>query len=177
MFPEVCSYLSRYRPTYWVCAARRACDIGWCGRLNLLVLIQGDSDLVTVEAISHPQLQLPRISLVDTEKTYSGLTAGCAAAGRAGCKLIEFTGDGATGDDVKNLINDAHDVVDSLSRFTHPANISPSQMALELYRSGYEVPAPPGFLTSTISDLDTEPRRLPHSSLAFQSFVHANAVE
>ena len=49
-------------------------------------------------------------SLVDTEKTYSGLTDGCATAGRAGCKLIEFTGDNASGDDVKALLNYAHDV-------------------------------------------------------------------
>ena len=49
-------------------------------------------------------------SLVDTEKTYSGLTDGCAAAGRAGCKLIDFTGDNASGDDVKALLNYAHDV-------------------------------------------------------------------
>ena len=50
-------------------------------------------------------------SLANSEETYSGLTDGCAAAGRAGCKLIEFTGDGANGSDVKNLINDAHDVI------------------------------------------------------------------
>ncbi|KAF9793491.1 Alpha/Beta hydrolase protein [Thelephora terrestris] len=74
-------------------------------------------------------------SLVDTEKTYSGLTDGCAVAGRAGCKLVEITGDGASGDDVKNLINDAHDV------------------ALELYRAGYDVPANPGFLTDWLFNL------------------------
>jgi hypothetical protein len=48
---------------------------------------------------------------MDTEKTYSGLTDACAAAGRAGCKLIEFTGDNASGDDVKTLLNNAHDVI------------------------------------------------------------------
>lgn len=51
-------------------------------------------------------------SLTDSEKTYSGLTDGCAKAGRAGCKLVEITGDGATGDDVKTLINYAIDVID-----------------------------------------------------------------
>jgi len=76
-----------------------------------------------------------RPSLVDIEETYSGLADGCAAAGRAGCKLIEFTGDGASGDDVKNLINDAHDV------------------ALELYRAGYDIPALPGFLSEWIFNL------------------------
>ena len=52
--------------------------------------------------------------LADAEKTYSGLTDGCAKAGRAGCKLIEITGDDATGDDVKTLIEIAHDVLDFL---------------------------------------------------------------
>ena len=63
-----------------------------------------------VETSSH-LLQFLQYSLSDTEKTYSGLTDGCATAGRAGCKLVEIVGDGASGDDVKNLINDAHDVV------------------------------------------------------------------
>jgi hypothetical protein len=50
-------------------------------------------------------------SLVDSEKTYAALTDACAAAGRAGCKLVEITGDGATGNDVMDLINYAHDVI------------------------------------------------------------------
>jgi hypothetical protein len=50
-------------------------------------------------------------ALADTEKTYSGLTDGCAKAGRAGCKLIEITGDNASGDDVKDLLNYAIDVI------------------------------------------------------------------
>lgn len=49
---------------------------------------------------------------MDTEKTYSGLTDGCAKGGKAGCKLIEFTGDNASGDDVKALLDYAHDVID-----------------------------------------------------------------
>ena len=53
-------------------------------------------------------------SLVDIEKTYSGLTNGCAKAGKAGCKLVEITGDNASGDDVKELLNYAHDVTDPL---------------------------------------------------------------
>jgi hypothetical protein len=48
---------------------------------------------------------------VDTEKTYSGLTDACAAAGKAGCRLVELTGDNASGDDVKSLLNNAQDVV------------------------------------------------------------------
>lgn len=51
---------------------------------------------------------------MDSEKTFSGLTDGCAKAGRAGCKLIEITGDNVTGDDVKFLINYALDVIDFL---------------------------------------------------------------
>ncbi|KAF9644794.1 alpha/beta-hydrolase, partial [Thelephora ganbajun] len=54
---------------------------------------------------------LLRLSLADVEKTYSGLADGCAKAGRAGCKLIEFTGDNASGDDVKTLLDYAHDVI------------------------------------------------------------------
>lgn len=53
-------------------------------------------------------------ALADTEKTYSGLTDDCAKAGRAGCKLVEYTGDGASGEDVKGLLNYAHDVTNPL---------------------------------------------------------------
>ena len=55
-------------------------------------------------------------ALVDTEKTYSGLGDACVKAGKAGCKLIELTGDNATGDAVKTLLNDALDVIDSPPR-------------------------------------------------------------
>lgn len=70
----------------------------------------------TYTAPTHPFHQTLQHSLVDTEKTFSGLTDGCAKAGRAGCKLVEITGDNATGDDVKNLITYSHDVTDSLTR-------------------------------------------------------------
>ena len=59
---------------------------------------------------------------MDTEKTYSGLTDSCAAAGRTGCKLIEITGDNASGDDVKALVNYAHDVIDFLSNLMDPTD-------------------------------------------------------
>ena len=79
--------------------------------------LQGDSSNdITVGTSSYLSCQTLHSSLTDTEKTYSGLTDGCAAAGRAGCKLVEIVGDGASGDDVKNLINDAHDVVKFLPR-------------------------------------------------------------
>lgn len=48
--------------------------------------------------------------MVDTEKTYSGLTDGCAAAGMERCRLVELVGDGANGDKIKRLINDGIDV-------------------------------------------------------------------
>jgi hypothetical protein len=63
------------------------------------------------ETFSHPSNQFLSSSLVDTEKTYSGLTDACAAAGKAGCRLVELTGDNASGDDVKTLLNNAHDVI------------------------------------------------------------------
>jgi len=68
------------------------------------------SDLDLVDAPSYVSRQLFYAALADAEKAYSGLTDGCAAAGRAGCKLIELTGDNATGDDVKTLLNRVHDV-------------------------------------------------------------------
>ena len=61
-------------------------------------------------------------SLADSEETYSGLTEGCAKAGRAGCKLVEITGDDATGDDVKALINYAIDVIDILFKLVNQAD-------------------------------------------------------
>ena len=60
---------------------------------------------------AHTRYQFLQTSLVDAEKTYSDLTDGYANAGRAGCKLVEITGDDATGDDVKTLIETAHDVL------------------------------------------------------------------
>ncbi|KAF9793484.1 hypothetical protein BJ322DRAFT_132608 [Thelephora terrestris] len=106
---------------------------------NFLNMFPKRAGHVILDGVIDPDLwvsyKLLHSSLADTEKTYSGLTDGCAAAGSAGCKLAEITGDGASGDDVKNLINDAHD------------------MALELYRAGYEVPAVPGFLKLWLATL------------------------
>ena len=63
--------------------------------------------------------------MIDTEKTYSGLTDGCAAAGKEGCKLVELVGDGASGDKIKRLINDGVDVrlLPSLHQLTTLADI------------------------------------------------------
>ena len=82
---------------------------------------------------SHLWDQFLHSALVDTEKTYSGLTDGCAAAGKAGCKLIELTGDNASGDDVKTLLDNTHDVIDSLRRLgnlTDPVSILVGSPAL-----------------------------------------------
>ena len=59
---------------------------------------------------------------MDSEKTCSGLTDACATAGRAGRRLVELTGDDANGDDVKALLNYAHDVVSSISRMSGPVD-------------------------------------------------------
>ena len=79
-------------------------------------------DAAMAETSSHLSHQMLRHSLVDSEKTFSGLTDGCAAAGRAGCKLIELTGDNANGDDVRALLNHAHDVIGFLSRLGDPTD-------------------------------------------------------
>ncbi|KAF9644793.1 alpha/beta-hydrolase [Thelephora ganbajun] len=88
-----------------------------------------------VDPTAWTSYKLLRLSLADAEKTHSGLTDGCAKAGRAGCKLIEFTGDNASGDDVKTLLDYAHDVI------------------LELYRDGYSVPLAPGFIKAELFNL------------------------
>ena len=62
------------------------------------------------------------IALAETEETYSGLTNGCATAGKAGCKLLEFTGENVTGDDVKTFLNYAHDVIDILCGPGNPSD-------------------------------------------------------
>jgi hypothetical protein len=62
------------------------------------------------DALSYP-FQTLRTSLTDSEKTYSGFSDACAASGKAGCKLVELVGDGAKGQDITKLLDDAHDVV------------------------------------------------------------------
>ena len=76
-------------------------------------------DVVIVDTSSYLPHQFLHLSLVDTEKTYSGLTDGCAKTGKASCKLIEFTGDSASGDDVKALLNYAHDVINFFPRLAN----------------------------------------------------------
>ena len=75
-----------------------------------------------MEPASQQLYQFLHYSLTDTEKVYSGLTDGCAKAGRTGCKLIEITGDNATGEDVKALVNYALDVSGSPPRLDDQTN-------------------------------------------------------
>ena len=91
-------------------------------------------------------------SFVDTEKTYTGLGDACVKAGKAGCKLTEITGVDVSGDAIKTLLNDAHDVIDSPPSPGKPADLALSQVALELYRSGY-LQLPAGALKSAIADV------------------------
>ena len=65
--------------------------------------------LALSSTLSYP-FQTLRTLLADAEKTYSAFTNACAASGKAGCKLVELVGDGATGQDILKLLDDAHDV-------------------------------------------------------------------
>jgi len=77
------------------------------------------------ETYSHLLYQFLRYCLTDTEKAYSGLTDGCAKAGRSGCKLIEFLGGNPTGSDVKSFVNYIHDVSDLFSRLGNKNDLFP----------------------------------------------------
>lgn len=85
--------------------------------------------------------------MIDTEKTYSGLTDGCAAAGKERCRLVELVGDGTTGDKIKQLINDGIDVR-LLPRYPGRLHwLRFTQVALKLYRAGVSpLPFEPGLL-------------------------------
>ena len=48
--------------------------------------------------------------LTDIEAVFLGFCNACASAGRAGCKLLTLLHKGATGEEVKRLIEDSHDV-------------------------------------------------------------------
>jgi hypothetical protein len=48
--------------------------------------------------------------LTDAEAVFLGFGNACASAGRTGCKLLTLLHKGATGEDVKRLIEDSHDV-------------------------------------------------------------------
>jgi hypothetical protein len=82
-----------------------------------------NQNTVVVKTSSNLPTQSFYPTFVDTEKTYSGLADGCAKAGRAGCKLIEITGDNASGNDVKVLLDFAHDVGSFLPRLDNPFHI------------------------------------------------------
>ena len=48
--------------------------------------------------------------LTDAEAVFLGFGNACASVGRAGCKLLTLLHKGATGEEVKRLIEDSHDV-------------------------------------------------------------------
>ena len=48
--------------------------------------------------------------LTDAEAAFLGFSNSCASAGRDGCKLLNLLHKGATGAEVKRLIEDSHDV-------------------------------------------------------------------
>ena len=48
--------------------------------------------------------------LKDAEASFLGFSNACTAAGEEGCKLITLLHKGATGAQVKRLIEDSHDV-------------------------------------------------------------------
>ena len=80
---------------------------------------------------------------MDTEKTYSGLADGCAKAGKAGCKLIEFTGDNISGDDVKALLDYTHNVTNSLLALGNSTDLLPTlggPQAVSRWLSGSHYP-------------------------------------
>ena len=81
---------------------------------DIWVSYKVSSTLLSYTLSTHLFHKTLQSSLVDIEKTFSGLADGCAKAGKAGCKLIEITGDNATGDDVRTLITYSHDVIYSL---------------------------------------------------------------
>ena len=66
--------------------------------------------------------------LIDAEKTYSTFTDACAASGKAGCRLVEFVGEHANGQDIEQLLDDAHDVRLFFSDKTCISNIPPSRL-------------------------------------------------
>ena len=63
--------------------------------------------------------------LTDSEKTYTIFADACVASGTAGCKLVELVGDHATGQDIRQLLDDAHDVCLPFNDKTCASNISP----------------------------------------------------
>jgi hypothetical protein len=50
--------------------------------------------------------------LADAEAVFLGFSNACASAGKDGCKLITLLHKDATGEEIKRLIEDSHDVSD-----------------------------------------------------------------
>lgn len=62
------------------------------------------------DRLTHNLPKLMHTMLTDIETVFLGFGDACASAGRAGCKLLTLLHKGATGEDVKHLIEDSHDV-------------------------------------------------------------------
>ena len=62
------------------------------------------------DRLTHNVSKLVYTVLTDTEAVFLGFGNACASAGRAGCKLLTLLHKGATGEEVKRLIEDSHDV-------------------------------------------------------------------
>lgn len=56
------------------------------------------------------KVELMHTLLADTEAVFLGFSNGCAAAGKNGCKLVTLLHEGATGEEIKRFIEDAHDL-------------------------------------------------------------------
>ena len=71
---------------------------------------------------------------MDAETVFLGFGNACASAGRAGCKLLKLLHDDATGEEVKRLIEDSHDVGTQLgSCFSYPSPEWDVQLALKIF--------------------------------------------
>jgi len=62
------------------------------------------------DRLTHNLSKLMHTLLTDVEAVFLGFGNACASAGRAGCKLLTLLHKGTTGEDVKHLIEDSHDV-------------------------------------------------------------------
>lgn len=78
------------------------------GRFNFFPYITGDRLTRNASKLMHSML-------TDVETVFLGFSNTCASAGRAGCKLLALLHQGATGEEVKRLIEDSHDVGNQLA--------------------------------------------------------------
>ena len=126
VFPEVRSTPIKHQTVYSLCVARWACGLGRRSGSDCVDNIPGNVKHYRSGGHLSSVTQLAGSSLADTDKTCSDLGESCAKVGKAGCKLIEITGDNASGDDVTVLLNNVHNVTDSSPGPSNPADLAPS---------------------------------------------------